>query len=118
MRSARDLCRPAGLLAIPVTLCEGAPTHQYGEPTFSGLFVFSVTPGGGFELVGRLPHLAAGSEELVSYMCHNQWDQPDSLVKRSVFMDDWVFSISPDLVKVASIDDLEHPVLSLPLTAE
>ncbi|MFO7563257.1 MAG: beta-propeller domain-containing protein [Enhygromyxa sp.] len=105
------------LLAIPMTICEGeGGGGQYGDlMTFSGLLVYRVTADGGFTLLGGVPHEEPETEETRTGKCVNWWTRSNSKVKRSVFMEDWVFSIAPDLVNVAHIDDLEHPAVSIPL---
>ena len=63
-----------------------------------------------------VPHDEPETLETWSGKCNNWWTESASTVQRSVFMEDWVFSIAPDLVKVAHIDDLAHPAVSIPLT--
>ena len=38
--------------------------------------------------------------------CDNWWTNASSVVKRSVFMDDFVYSIADDVVRVQSLDQL------------
>ena len=112
--AARDL------LAVPMTICEGGSGGgSYSDlMTFSGLLVFSVTLADGFELLGGVPHQEPETIGDNWGACGNWWTQSNSLVKRSIFMEDWVFSIAMDQIKVASVDDLEHPAVTLPLTGE
>jgi len=101
-------------LAIPITICEGGGMGQYGsELTFSGLRVYNVTLEQGFTLLGGIPHVPA-SDDAYSF-CSSWWTDANSLVKRSIFMEDWVFSITPAEIKVSSLADLEHPVTSIDL---
>ncbi|MFO7566525.1 MAG: beta-propeller domain-containing protein [Enhygromyxa sp.] len=104
------------LLAVPMTICGGGADHHSDVMTFSGLLVYRVTADEGFTLLGGVPH--EEPEQMWTGKCSNWWTKSDSKVKRSVFMEDWVFSIAPDLVNVAHLDDLEHPVVSITLTGD
>jgi hypothetical protein len=104
------------LLAVPMTICEGGGGGQHGDlMTFSGLLVYRVTVEGGFKLLGGVPHEEPETPQAWSGKCDNWWTQSNSKVQRSVFMEDWVYSIARDLVNVANLDDLAHPVASIPL---
>ena len=94
---------PRNLLALPMTICEGsAGGGTYGNAmTFSGLMVYDATVAGGFNLRGRVAHPRGPDAS-----CSNWWTNASSEVKRSVFMDDYVFSVSESRVKVNRIDDL------------
>ena len=112
--AARDL------LAIPMTICEHEGYDNgggsYGDlMTFSGLLVYRVTVEEGFTQLGGVPHKAAESQDDYWNACGNWWTDANSIVKRSVFMEDWVFSVAPDQIKVAHIDDLANPVQTLSL---
>jgi len=108
-----------GLLAIPMTICEGGDEGEYGyDMTFSGLLVYSVTADGGFTQLGGVPHAAATSGDDYDSVCGNWWTAGNSAVKRSVFMEDYVFSIAPELVNVANVSSLSDVLVSLDLTAE
>ena len=107
------------LLAVPMTVCEGGDGDQYGDlMTFSGLLVYRVTADGGFTLLGGVPHEEPETPGTWSDKCSSWWTDSASKVQRSVFMEDWVFSIARDQVNVAHIDDLAHPAVSIPLTGE
>lgn len=104
------------LLAIPMVICKGGSGGTYGSiMTFSGLLVYRVTLDKGFEALGGVAHEAAEDPDNPRGACHNWWTRSNSLVKRSIFMEDWVYSIALDQVKVASINDLAHPVQSISL---
>ncbi|MBN1653064.1 MAG: hypothetical protein JXA30_04740 [Deltaproteobacteria bacterium] len=89
--------------------------------TFSGLFVYRVTPENGFELLGGVPHQPPETESNYGRGCGNWWTDSNSKVKRSVFMssqtEDFVYSIATDLLDVSSLKDLEHPLVSIKLGA-
>jgi hypothetical protein len=101
---------PKNLLALPMTVCEGSSGGgSYGtQMTFSGLMVYDVTAGAGFTLRGKVPH-PTGSD----ITCSNWWTNAESQVERSIIMDDYVFSVSRELIKVNSLNDLATDLASL-----
>jgi hypothetical protein len=102
-----------GLLAVPMAICEGSTGDgSYGDTmTFNGLMVYSVSAESGFTLVGQVDH----SDGSTDSSCDNWWTNPDSQVKRSIFMEDWVFSFSNTRMKVSHLDNIESPVHSFEL---
>ncbi len=112
------------LLAIPIMVCEGGGNGMYGDQlTFNGLMVFRVTLEGGFQLIGGVPHVMpvvpgyenAGDIGYSNPSCSQWWSSATSQVKRSIFMEDYVYSIAMDLINVSYLTDLEHPLVSLEL---
>lgn len=104
-------------LAIPMVVCEeSSGGSDYGDVmTFSGLMVYNVTVENGFTYLGGIPH---GTPEVDGYqtgVCNNWWSSGNSQVKRSIFMDEYVYSIAPDLINVSDVSDLAHPVSSVTL---
>jgi hypothetical protein len=98
------------LLAIPMTICEGGGDGTFGDQlTFSGLLVYRVTLDGGFTRLGGIDHGKAGAS------CRAWWSDGRSEVKRSIFMDDLVFSISPSLMKVQKMSRFGESVASIAL---
>ena len=106
-----------GLLGIPMVLCEGGSGGDFGDTmTFSGLLVYKVDTGAGFTSVGGVPHpLPDASTDGSGPSCGNWWSSATSFVKRSVFMDDYVYSVSEDEIRVANISDLATPEAVVPL---
>jgi hypothetical protein len=104
-----------GLLALPITVCEGGSGGgSYGtQMTFSGLMVYDVAAGSGFKLRGKVDHKPSDA-----ISCGNWWTNAASQVKRSIFMEDYVFSISEERVKVNRLDDLAEDISSLPVGAD
>jgi hypothetical protein len=104
------------VLGVPVVVCEGGEPWEYGDTmTFSGLQVWRVTADEGFSLLGGIPHIAPMSGENAYSYCGSWWTQGNSLVKRSVFMDDWAYSIAPNQIRAASLADLGNPVATVDL---
>ena len=98
------------LLAIPMTVCEGGGDGRFGDRlTFSGLLVYDVTVEGGFRRLGGVDHGTQGVD------CNTWWSDAKSQVKRSIFMDDLVFSIATDRMKVQRMSALGQDVSDIPL---
>lgn len=108
------------LLAIPMTICEGSGSGgSYAhEMTFQGLLVYNVTTGEGFDLLGGVPHATPQSGPDYWSACGNWWTNSNSLVQRSIFMESYVYSIAPDKINVAHIDDPAEVLVSIDLMAE
>jgi len=102
---------PPNLLAIPLTICDGVQGGYYydTEMSFSGLRVYNVTLENGFSERGDVSHVEPGSTESC-VVCGTWWTQSNSIVKRSIFMnndvDSYVYSIALDQIKIQSLDGM------------
>ena len=96
-----------GLLAIPATICEGvAGGDMYNTTmTFSGLLVYDVSVRSGFSFKGGVSHVSPLSPQ-APQMCGSWWTQPQTVVKRSIFMDDYVYSVAEDKIIVDPVNEL------------
>ena len=74
-----------------------------------------MTVDGGFEALGRIAHRAPESDYAEYSACYNWWTDSNSIVKRSIFMDDYVYSVDPTVINIAPLDNLEATVASVPL---
>ncbi len=74
----------------------------------NGLMVFDVDAEEGITEHGRIDHNVGAS-------CSSWWTEPSSWVRRSVFMDNFVYSVAPDRIIVAHLDDLSTPVATVEL---
>ena len=105
------------LLALPMGICEDYQGNgQYGQRmTFNGLLVFGVSPETGFVERARIDHRQDASDDYVGWPesgCYNWWQSPSSQVKRSVFMEDYVYSISSEQLLVNRLgEEAEPPTL-------
>lgn len=109
---------PKQLLALPMTICEGGDGGSFGSTmTFSGLMLFGVNLETGFQERGRVAHPPLSTGSYDDSACGNWWTQASSVVKRSVFMDDFVYSIAEDVVRVQSLTSLGSDLASVPLAA-
>lgn len=99
-----------GLLAIPMTVCEGGRDGVNGTSlTFSGLLVYNVSTAHGFKRLGGVNHGTVGAN------CATWWSNANSMVKRSVFLDDLVYSIAMDKAKVQKMGQLGDDIATLSL---
>jgi hypothetical protein len=99
-----------GMLAIPMTVCEGGGDGRNGgDLTFSGLLVYDVSVEKGFTRLGGVDHGTRGVS------CNVWWSKADSAVKRSVFLDDLVYSIAADRVKVQRLGHFGTDVADISL---
>lgn len=99
-----------GLLAVPMTVCEGGGDGVAGRDlTFSGLYVYDVDVERGFTRLGGVDHGTRGAS------CATWWSNANSTVKRSVFLDDLVYSVATDKVKVQKLGHLGTDLATLSL---
>lgn len=99
-----------GLLAVPMTVCEGGSDGVNGNTlAFSGLYVYDVDVERGFRRLGGVDHGTKGAS------CRTWWSNASSAVKRSVFLDDLVYSIAGDRVKVQRMSHFGEDVADLSL---
>ena len=116
---------PQQLLALPMTICEGGDDGVYGQQlTFSGLMVFDVSLEGGIVERGRMPFVETKANAAQpapvpvtgAGNCGAWWTNSTSLVKRSIFMDDFALGISDTKVNAARLSALSEVVSSVSLT--
>jgi uncharacterized secreted protein with C-terminal beta-propeller domain len=108
------------LLIIPISLFEiderdypnGVPPNAYGKFVWQGAYVFSLTLEDGFKLKGRITHSAHGQENGNCYQGWGMWWFDDGIVfkstcvLRSLYIEDWIYTISEGMVKVNKMDSL------------
>jgi uncharacterized secreted protein with C-terminal beta-propeller domain len=95
---AFNFFRPKNLLAIPMAICEESNGGgSYGDVmSFNGLMIYKTTIEDGFNYLGGVDHEIQSS-------CNNWWTNSNSAVQRSIFMDDYVFSVAEDEIQVGII---------------
>jgi hypothetical protein len=99
-----------GLLAIPMTICEGGGDGVNGnQMSFSGLLVYNVSVADGFKRLGGVNHGVQGAH------CGTWWSNANSAVKRSLFLDDLVYSIAEDRAKVQRMSQFGTDVADIGL---
>ena len=103
-----------GLLAIPMTICEGGEGGSYGDVmTFSGLLVYDVSVADGFPRRGGVSHVDPSATDYGA--CSNWWTNSSSVVKRSIFMDDFVYSVALDQIKIQNLAALGQDLANVSL---
>lgn len=84
------------LLVIPVSVSEGGKWNAW-----QGAYVFNLDLDDGFELKGRITHANETSEE-------DEYYDYQSQVKRSLYIDDVLYTISIKMIKMNDLDDLDE----------
>ncbi len=101
------------LLVIPVLLAEideekysgKMPANTYGDYTFQGAYVFNLTIDGGFKLKGKITHVEDNQTFLKSgYYYYGS----DDLVKRSLFIDNIIYTFSDKKILANDLSDLKQ----------
>jgi hypothetical protein len=69
-------------------------------------------------LLGGIPHPIDTESGSSTLSCTNWWTDSDSKVKRSIFMESYVYSVALDQIRVSHLDQLDSPVASIALAAE
>jgi hypothetical protein len=78
--------------------------------TFSGLMLFDAGVETGFGEHGRVAHPPS-----TGISCGNWWTDAKSVVRRSLFLDQFVYSISDKHLKVRDVGNLSAPLVDLDL---
>lgn len=100
------------LLAIPVSVAEideikypnGVPPNTFGDFVWQGAYVFDISLDRGLVLKGRITHLEDGSDLMKSSY---YFSSPFS-VKRSLYIDNVLYTISDKKIEMNSLEDLEQ----------
>lgn len=87
------------------------------QMTFNGLLVYDVATQLGFKKKDGLA-LKLDKNASKPSACHNWWTRSRGPVKRSVFMEDDVYAISDDTVRVASTKNLDDVLKHIDLNHE
>jgi hypothetical protein len=99
-----------------MSVCEGseAESPSRGHMTFGGLMVFDVSVEQAISERGRVAHPDANGK-YDDTACSGSWTKARSTVKRSVFMDDYLYSISSDTLRVQAVEALGKDLSQVPL---
>lgn len=105
------------VLALPATICAGGDNGAFGDVfEFAGLVVFDISLEDGITERGRLPFATPDAVDAgVSLDCGRWWTNASSLVKRSIFLEDYAIGVSDEWLKAAALDDLGTVLRSAPL---
>lgn len=102
--------RSKNLLVIPILLAEineeqypgGVPPNAYGEYTWQGAYVFDISLADGLVLKGRITH--SENDAQLGW----GWYYSSRSVKRSLYIDNVLYTISDGLVKMNNLEDLSE----------
>jgi uncharacterized secreted protein with C-terminal beta-propeller domain len=109
---------PKKMLALPITVCEGGGNGSYAtNMTFAGLMAFDISLDTGITEHGRLPFVDASTVSPTDN-CDKWWTDSKSLVKRSIFMDDFVYGLSDTQLRVAGLSTMSSVLQSVPLLSK
>ena len=109
---------PKKILALPITVCESGGNGTYAtNMAFAGLMAFDISLDTGITEYGRLPFVDASTVS-ASDNCDKWWTDSKSLVKRSIFMDDFVYGLSDTQLRVAGLSAMSTVLQSVPLVSK
>jgi hypothetical protein len=105
---------PKKLLGLPMTICEGGDDGAYGgQLTFSGLMVFDVSLDAGVVERGRMPFVDPSAQQQAS--CGKWWTDSTSMVKRSIFLDNFALGLSDGRLNAAHLSELSNVLATVSL---
>jgi uncharacterized secreted protein with C-terminal beta-propeller domain len=98
------------LLVIPVTVAQidpsqypgGVPANAYGNPVWNGAYIFKISVEEGLILQGKITHMD-NAELKMGYYSTSQYS-----IKRSLYIDDVLYTISDSKIKMNSLLDLSE----------
>ncbi|MCW3991649.1 MAG: beta-propeller domain-containing protein, partial [Candidatus Bathyarchaeota archaeon] len=104
--------RAKSLLVIPVLVAEidpevysgEVPPDAHGDYVYQGAYVFHLSPSDGIRLRGRVTHLEGADDLLKS----GYYFESRRSVKRALYIDDVLYTISDGMIKMNSLVDLEE----------
>lgn len=96
--------RKKNLLVIPVREVSETPKYDdrsgyYMQRVWQGAYVFNLTPQEGFKLEGKVSHLDDYEEDMY------YWNSPNA-VRRSMYMDDVLYTVSARKIMMNGLDNL------------
>jgi hypothetical protein len=109
---------PKKMLALPITVCDGGGNGSFGTLSFAGLMAFDISLDTGIAEHGRLPFIEQSGLPSGSTDCNKWWTDSKSLVKRSIFMDDFIYALSDAQLRVAALASMSSVLQSVPLLSK
>lgn len=95
------------LLIIPMTVAElkpGQAKNMQGEYTFQGAYVYDINLKDGFDLRGRVTHY----DDDEAFKKSGYYFRGDSSIKRSLYIEDVLYTLSNNRLQLNDLDDLER----------
>lgn len=112
LRDAKALLfsRSRNLLVLPVLVAkidaskypEGVPPYAYGDYVWQGAYVFNISEETGFTQLGTISQINTAGTQISSYYS-SSYD-----IKRSMYIDDVLYTISDKMIKMNDLDNLEE----------
>ena len=104
------------ILVIPITEVKTEPTYDprlgyYRQNSWQGAYVFSLDPTNGFVVKGQIKHYEGEEQGDWYYQGSNQ-------IRRSLYMDDVLYTISSSRIKANDLTDLSKELKTLDLPTE
>jgi inhibitor of cysteine peptidase len=95
------------LLVVPMTVAElkpGQDKSMQGEYTFQGAYVYNINLEEGFDLKGRVTHY----DDDEAFEKAGYYFRGDSSVKRSLYIEDVLYTLSDSRLQLNDLDDLDR----------
>jgi hypothetical protein len=96
------------LLTLPMSICDGGGNGQYGTLSFSGVIAMNVSLADGITELGRLEESYPENYTQFQYggACADWWTDSNSVVSRTVVMDNFLYAVSENRVRVQELGHL------------
>lgn len=106
-----------GRLVWPMTLCRSTSNGD-PRPVFSGMLVYRATSAHGFEQLGRVQHAIPDPwiDPISSDPCGFSYHRGMSAVRRTFWMDDYLYSVSAEQLKVNHAANLSDDIAVVPFS--
>ena len=98
-----DVSRPPNELNTTIKEQNGEDTGSaYGDFTYQGAYVYNLNLEDGFKEIGRITHMDDDDEILKA----GYYPDYSTSITRTLYIDDYLYTISQSMVKINSLDDL------------
>jgi uncharacterized secreted protein with C-terminal beta-propeller domain len=94
--------REKELFVIPVNVVERDEDTDYQKDSFQAAYVYNLNTEDGFELKGKINH----EEDTKSVKDNSYYYYGSSQIKRSLFIDDTLYTISDNMIKLNELGNL------------
>lgn len=95
------------LLVMPVTLREKSELEAYAKTVYDGAVIYNVNLSEGFTKRGLLSHLSPSEQSDLKENGHVDAQYTRS-IQRFLYIDNYLYSISPEAIKVHNLNSLEE----------
>lgn len=100
------------LLTLPMSICDDGGNGQYGTLSFSGVVAMNVSLAKGITELGRLeePYPEDYTQFQYGGACADWWTDSNSVVSRTVVVDNFLYAVSDNRVRVQDLGSLGSDV--------